>query len=69
MLTAEDVERALVEAMDKKPVELNLPRGQARMAKLASAFPELTLRYYPRLRKMGMKRIERIRREQERERG
>jgi 3-oxoacyl-[acyl-carrier protein] reductase len=69
MLTVEDVERALVEAMKKKPVELNLPRGQARMAKLASAFPELALRSYPRLKKKGMKRIERIRREQERERG
>jgi 3-oxoacyl-[acyl-carrier protein] reductase len=57
MLTVRDVEAALVEAMEKRPLEINLPSSQARMAKLASAFPELALRSYPRLKKKGLKRL------------
>jgi 3-oxoacyl-[acyl-carrier protein] reductase len=67
MLTVEDIEAVLLEAMEKKPLEVNLPAGQARMAKLASAFPELALRSYPRLKAKGMKRLEKIRSEKTRE--
>jgi short-subunit dehydrogenase len=66
MLTVSDVGAALLEAMERKPLEVNIPRGQARMAKLASAFPELALKSYPRLKKKGMKRLEKIRLEKER---
>jgi 3-oxoacyl-[acyl-carrier protein] reductase len=68
MLTVEDIEAVLLEAMEKKPLEINLPAGQARMAKLASAFPEMALRAYPRLKAKGMKRLEKILLEKERER-
>jgi len=61
MLTVEDMEKALVEAMERRPLEINLPRGQARMAKLASAFPGLAMRSYPRLKAKGLKRLEKIR--------
>jgi 3-oxoacyl-[acyl-carrier protein] reductase len=57
MLTVHDVEAALVAAMENKPLEINIPSGQARMAKLASAFPELALKSYPRLKKKGLKRL------------
>jgi 3-oxoacyl-[acyl-carrier protein] reductase len=58
MLTVNDVETALIEAMQKKPLEVNIPSGQSRMAKLASAFPELALRSYPRLQRKGLRRLE-----------
>jgi 3-oxoacyl-[acyl-carrier protein] reductase len=61
MLTVEDVEAVLLEAMEKKPVEITLPRGQARMAKIGNAFPELAVRSYSRLKKKGLKRLEKIR--------
>jgi 3-oxoacyl-[acyl-carrier protein] reductase len=67
MLTVEDIEAVLLEAMEKKPLEINLPAGQARMAKLASAFPEMALRAYPKLKAKGMRRLEKIRLEESRE--
>jgi hypothetical protein len=69
MLTVEDIASVLLEAMEKRPLEMTLPRGQARMAKIGNAFPELALRSYARLKKMGLKRLEKIRLEQSRERG
>jgi 3-oxoacyl-[acyl-carrier protein] reductase len=68
MLTVRDVEAALLEAMEKRPVEINISSGQARAAKLASALPDLAVKLYPRLKRKGMKRIEKIRLEQSRER-
>jgi 3-oxoacyl-[acyl-carrier protein] reductase len=61
MLSVGDLELALREAMAKKPLEIDLPRGQARTAKLASAMPWLALKLYPRLKRRGMKRLERMR--------
>jgi 3-oxoacyl-[acyl-carrier protein] reductase len=68
MLTVGDLEVALREAMAKKPLEIDLPRGQAMTARLASAMPWLALRLYPRLKRKGMERLERIRRERAGER-
>jgi 3-oxoacyl-[acyl-carrier protein] reductase len=69
MLTVEDISSALLAAMEARPLEVTLPRGQATMAKIGNAFPELALRSYSRLKRKGMKRLEQIRLAQSRERG
>jgi len=62
VLTVEDVARALVEAMEKKPLEITIPPSRGLLAKLGCAVPSLAMVLAPRLKKKGLRRIEEIKR-------
>ncbi len=62
-LTVFDLERAFWRAMRTRPLEINLPRWRGWLTKLNHAFPALMLLLYDPMRRRGMKRLEKIRRE------
>lgn len=59
-LTVEDVARALVEAMEKKPLEITIPPSRGLLAKLGCVVPSLSMLLAGSLKKKGLKRIEEI---------
>lgn len=65
-LTVTDLERAFWRAMRHKPLEINLPRWRGWLTKLNDAYPSLMLVLYELMKRRGMKRLERIRRERQR---
>lgn len=56
ILSVEDVERAVMRALVKKPLEVFIPRGRGCFARLADLFPGLTIRLGDRLRRRGLER-------------
>lgn len=62
-LTVHDLEKALWKAMREKPLEINLPRWRGWLAKLNHTNPSLMSLLYEPMRKRGMKRLARIRRQ------
>jgi 3-oxoacyl-[acyl-carrier protein] reductase len=63
ILTVHDLEKAFWKVMREKPLEINLPRWRGWLAKLNHANPSLMSLLYESMRKRGMKRLERIRRQ------
>ncbi len=62
-LTVVDVEKAFWKAMRDKPLEINLPRWRGWLAKLNHVNPSLMFLLYEPMKKRGMKRLERIRKQ------
>lgn len=62
-LTVVDLEQAFWKAMRDKPLEINLPRWRGWLAKLNHVNPSLMFWLYEPMKKRGMKRLERIRKE------
>ncbi len=62
-LTVHDLEKAFWKAMRDRPLEINLPRWRGWLTKLNHACPWLMLWLYEPMKKRGMKRLEKIRRE------
>jgi len=62
-LTVVDLEKAFWKAMRDKPLEINLPRWRGWLAKLNHIHPSLMFLLYEPMKKRGMKRLERIRKE------
>jgi len=63
VLTVEDIARALLKALEKKPIELTVPPSRGLLSKLAGSFPSLSLLLGDSLRRKGLRRIEEIKRE------
>jgi len=55
-LAAEDITRAILNALDKAPIEITLPASRGRIAKLGSAFPGLSGSLLKWLQSRGRKR-------------
>ncbi len=62
-LTVEDLETSFWKAMRDKPLELNLPRWRGWLTKLNHAVPALMLWLYEPMKRRGMKKLEKIRKE------
>lgn len=62
-LTVLDLEKAFWKAMRGKPLEINLPRWRGWLTKLNHANPSIMLWLYESMKRRGMRRLERIRRE------
>ncbi|MCC7119043.1 MAG: SDR family oxidoreductase [Anaerolineales bacterium] len=62
-LTVFDLERAFWKAMRAKPLEMNLPRWRGWLTKLNHANPALMLWLYESMKRRGMKRLEKLRKE------
>ena len=62
-LTVVDLEQAFWKAMRDQPLEINLPRWRGWLAKLNHVNPSLMFLLYEPMKKRGMKRLERIRKE------
>jgi 3-oxoacyl-[acyl-carrier protein] reductase len=62
-LTVHDLEKAFWKAMRDKPLEINLPRWRGWLAKLNHVNPSLMWLLYESMKKRGMKKLERIRKE------
>ena len=62
-LTADEVSEAIFRAMRDRPLEIDLPFIRGLLSKLSSVAPGVLLRLYEPLKRRGMKRIERVRRE------
>lgn len=62
-LTVHDLERAFWKAMRDQPLEINLPRWRGWLTKLNHLNPSLMLFLYEPMKKRGMKRLEKIRRQ------
>ena len=62
-LTVNDLEKAFWKAMRDQPLEINLPRWRGWLTKLNHIHPSLMLLLYEPMKRRGMKRLERIRRE------
>jgi len=62
-LTVVDLEQAFWKAMRDQPLEINLPRWRGWLAKLNHVNPSLMFWLYEPMKKRGMKRLERIRKE------
>ena len=65
-LTVHDLEQAFWKAMRDKPLEINLPRWRGWLAKLNHFNPSIMLWLYEPMKRRGMKRLERIRRQRSR---
>jgi 3-oxoacyl-[acyl-carrier protein] reductase len=63
VLTVQDLERAFWQVMEKRPLELNLPRWRGWLTKLNHIYPSLMQHLYEPMKKRGLKRLEQIRRE------
>ena len=62
-LTVEDLEQAFWKAMRDKPLEINLPRWRGWLTKLNHLNPSIMLGLYEPMKRRGMKRLERIRKQ------
>ena len=62
-LTVVDLEQAFWKAMRDQPLEINLPRWRGWLAKLNHVNPSLMFLLYEPMKKRGMKKLERIRKE------
>ncbi len=62
-LSVDEVSEAIFRAMRERPLEIALPRGRGLLAKLSSAAPGTLLALYEPLKRRGVKRFERARRE------
>ena len=62
-LTVQDIEKALWQAMRDKPLEITLPRWRGWLTKLNHANPSLMLLLYEPMKKRGMKRLAKIRKQ------
>ncbi len=62
-LTVHDLEKAFWIAMRDKPLEINLPRWRGWLTKLNHLNPSIMLWLYEPMKRRGMKRLERIRRQ------
>jgi 3-oxoacyl-[acyl-carrier protein] reductase len=62
-LTVDEVSEAIFRAMRDRPLEIDLPFIRGLLSKLSSVAPGVLLRLYEPLKRRGMKRIERVRRE------
>lgn len=62
-LTVVDLEKAFWKAMRYRPLEINLPRWRGWLAKLNHINPSLMFLLYEPMKKRGMKRLAKIRRE------
>lgn len=56
ILSIQDVERAVMRALAKKPLEVFIPRRRGCLARLADVFPRLTFWLGGRLRRRGLER-------------
>jgi len=63
VLTVHDLEKAFWRAMRKRPLEITLPRWRGWLTKLNHAFPSMMFLLYEPLKRRGLRRLERIRRE------
>lgn len=63
VLTVYDLEKAFWRAMQKRPLEINLPRWRGWLTKLNHVYPSLMLLLYEPMKKRGLKRLEKIRHE------
>lgn len=64
-LGVQEVSEAIFRAMRERPLEIALPRGRGLLAKLSSAAPRTLLALYGPLKRRGMVRFERARRERD----
>jgi len=62
-LTVHDLEKAFWKAMRDKPLEINLPRWRGWLTKLNHLNPSIMLWLYEPMKRRGMKRLEKIRRQ------
>ena len=62
-LTADEVSEAIFRAMRELPLEIDLPFTRGLLAKLSGAYPGALLRLYGPLKRRGVSRFERARRE------
>ena len=62
-LTVEDIEKALWQAVRDKPLEITLPRWRGWLTKLNHANPSLMYLLYEPMKKRGMKRLAKIRKQ------
>ncbi len=63
ILTVYDLERAFRKALRERPLEIILPPWRGWLTKMTHAFPNLMLWLYEPLKRQGMKRLQRIRRQ------
>ncbi len=63
ILTVYDLERAFNQALRERPLEIILPPWRGWLTKMNHAFPNLMLWLYEPLKRQGMKRLQRIRRQ------
>ncbi len=64
-LTAEEVSEAIFRAMRDRPLGVDLPLSRGLLSKVSSAEPRLLLLLYGPLKKRGLRRLERARRDRE----
>lgn len=62
-LTVHDLEKAFWKAMRDKPLEINLPRWRGWLTKLNHLNPSIMFWLYEPMKRRGMKRLEKIRRQ------
>lgn len=62
-LTVQDIEQAFWKAMRDKPLEINLPRWRGWLTKLNHAVPAMMFWLYEPMKRRGMKRLEKIRKQ------
>jgi 3-oxoacyl-[acyl-carrier protein] reductase len=62
-LTVHDLEKTFWKAMRTRPLEINLPRWRGWLAKLNHMNPSLLLMLYEPMKKRGMKRLAKIRKQ------
>ncbi len=62
-LTVHDLEQAFWKAMREKPLEINLPRWRGWLTKLNHANPSIMFWLYEPMKRRGMKRFEKIRKQ------
>ncbi|MEW6443266.1 MAG: SDR family oxidoreductase [bacterium] len=62
VLTVENLAGALLEAIEKKPIEITIPRSRGLLSKLACSVPYLSLLLADSMHKKGLRRIEEIKR-------
>ncbi len=63
VLTVHDLEKAFWRAMRRHPLEITLPRWRGWLTKLNHTFPSMMLLLYEPMKRRGLRRLERIRRE------
>jgi 3-oxoacyl-[acyl-carrier protein] reductase len=63
ILTVTDIEEAFWKAMRGKPLEVNLPRWRGWLAKLNHVYPNMMHLLYEPMKKRGMRRFARIRKQ------
>ncbi len=56
-LSVQEIERALFRIMETRPVEMTIPAGRSRLAKLGNLLPGLGLRLTKRLQQKGLDRL------------